>query len=307
MKVVIAGGTGFLGRPLAEALAADGREVVVLTRGDARDKAQTSKSRLRFVRWNPSVEGGAWTAEIEGAAVVNLAGESIAARRWTAAQKQRIVESRVRATRSLAQAIRAAARSALVLISGSAVGYYGPLHDEVVREDHAAGSDFLAGVCAQWETEAVEGVGGTTRVACIRTGLALEKDGGALERMLIPFKLGAGGPLGSGRQYWPWIHRADWIALIRWAIDTPSASGAINATAPNPVTNAEFTRALGRALHRPAFLPAPAFALRLALGEMADALLLSGQNAVPAKAQQLGFRFRYPNLEEALSAIFPRS
>ena len=307
MKVVIAGGTGFLGRPLAEALAADGREVVVLTRGDARDKAPGSKSGLRFVSWNPSVEGGAWAAEIAGAAVVNLAGESIAARRWTAAQKQRIVESRVRATQSLARAIRAATPSALVLINGSAVGYYGPLHDEVVREDHAAGSDFLSGVCRRWESEAVEGVGGATRVACIRTGLALEKDGGALERMLIPFKLGVGGPLGSGRQYWPWIHRDDWIALVRWVIDTPSASGAINATAANPVTNAEFTRALGRALHRPAFLPAPAFALRLALGEMADALLLSGQNAVPAKAEQLGFRFRYSRLDDALHAIFARN
>ncbi|MEP7307706.1 MAG: TIGR01777 family oxidoreductase [Acidobacteriota bacterium] len=307
MKVVIAGGTGFLGRALAEALAADGREVVVLTRGDARDKAQTSKSRLRSVAWNPSVEGGAWAAEIEGAAVVNLAGEPIGARRWSVAQKQRILDSRVLATQRLAQAIRGAARGALVLINGSAVGYYGPLHDEVVREDHIAGSDFLSRVCARWESEAVQGVDGTTRVACIRTGLALEKDGGALERMLIPFKLGAGGPLGSGRQYWPWIHRADWIALVRWAIDTPSASGAINATAPNPVTNADFTRALGRALHRPAFLPAPAFALRLALGEMADALLLSGQNAVPAKAEQLGFRFRYPRLDDALHAIFART
>ena len=177
-------------------------------------------------RGTPRSRTGAWAAEVEGAAVVNLAGESIGARRWSAAQKQRILESRVRATRSLAQAIRAAPRSALALISGSAVGYYGPLHDEVVREDHAAGSDFLARVCAQWEAEAVQGVGGATRVVCIRTGLALEKDGGALPRMLTPFKLGAGGPLGSGRQYWPWIHRADWVALVRWAIDTSSVSGA---------------------------------------------------------------------------------
>jgi uncharacterized protein len=302
MKVVIAGGSGFLGLPLAQALAADGRDVVVLTRGSA---AKERPQGIRFVTWDPGDASGAWTAEVEDAVVVNLAGESIGARRWSAAQKQRIVESRVQATRGLAQAIRKAVRPATAFISGSAVGYYGPLHDEVVRETHAAGADFLAQVCEQWEAEAVQGAGGRTRVVCIRTGLALDKDGGALPRMLTPFKLGLGGPLGSGRQYWPWIHRADWIALVRWAIDTTTATGAINATAPHPVTNAEFTRALGRALHRPAFLPAPAFALRIALGEMADALLLSGQNAVPAKAQKLGFTFRYPTLDAALTAIFP--
>jgi uncharacterized protein (TIGR01777 family) len=304
MKVVIAGGTGFLGKPLAETLAAEGREVVVLTRGLAANSEPHLQSRVRFVSWNPAVAGGAWTAEIQDAAVVNLAGESIGARRWSAAQKERIVESRVQATRSLARAIRGAARPALVFISGSAVGYYGPLGDEIVNEDHPAGADFLARVCQQWESEAVEGVGGATRVACIRTGLALDKAGGALPRMLTPFKLGAGGPLGSGRQYWPWIHRDDWIRLVRWTIDTTSAAGAINATAPHPVTNAEFTRSLGRALHRPAFLPAPAFALRIMLGEMADALLLSGQNAVPAKAERLGFTFQYSNLDAALGAIF---
>ena len=142
-----------------------------------------------------------------------------------------------------------------------------------------------------------------TRVACIRTGLALEKDGGAFPRIMLPFKFGAGGPLGSGRQYWPWIHRDDWVALVRWTIDTATAAGPINATAPTPVTNAEFTRALGRVLHRPAFMPAPAFALRIALGEMADALLLSGQRAVPAKAEGLGFTFRYARLDDALRAI----
>lgn len=301
MKVVIAGGTGFLGRPLAEALAADGRDVVVLTRAAA---ARGADRRTRFVTWAPGEEGGSWTSEIEGAAVVNLAGDPIGARRWSAAQKQRILDSRVQATRALAHAIRSAARPPLAFISGSAVGYYGPLGDEIVREGHVAGSDFLARVCEQWESEAIRGAGGVTRVACIRTGLALETDGGALPRMLTPFKLGAGGPLGSGRQYWPWIHRADWIALVRWAIDTPAASGPINATAPAPVTNAEFTRALGRALHRPAFMPAPAFALRIALGEMADALLLSGQRAIPAKAEQLGFRFTYSKLEDALRAMF---
>ena len=204
----------------------------------------------------------------------------------------------------IANAIRGAARPPVAFISGSAVGYYGPLGDEVVREDHAAGSDFLARVCEQWESEAIQGAGGVTRVACIRTGLVLEKDGGALPRMLPPFNLGVGGPLGSGRQYWPWIHRDDWVALVRWAIIATAVSGPVNATAPNPVTNAAFASALGRAMHRPAFMPAPAFALRLLLGEMADALLLSGQRALPAKAQRLGFTFRFANVEDALAAIF---
>jgi uncharacterized protein (TIGR01777 family) len=280
MKVVIAGGTGFLGHALARALAADGRDIVVLTRdGGVNAGKSAGKNLIRFVQWNPGDERGPWTAEVERAAVVNLAGEPIGGGGGRCSEAEDPREPR--APHAWA-AVRGAGRPAVAFISGSAVGYYGPLHDEVVREDHAAGSDFLAQVCEQWESEAVQGVGGSTRVALIRTGLTLEKDGGALPRMLMPFKLGLGGPLGSGRQYWPWIHRADWVALVRWALDTPSATGAINATAPHPVTNAEFTRALGRTLHRPAFLPAPSFALRIALGEMADALLLSGQNAVPA-------------------------
>jgi uncharacterized protein (TIGR01777 family) len=288
MKIVIAGGTGFLGRPLARVLAADGHEVVVLTR---RPSALPATSEARFVTWRPDSDAGSWVTEIDGAgAVVNLAGESIAARRWSKAQKQRILDSRVQATRSLAGAVRSAARPPLSLVSGSAVGYYGPLGDEIVTEVKPAGSDFLADVCARWESEAISGAGPATRVACIRTGL--------------PFRFGAGGPLGSGRQYIPWIHRDDWVSLVRWAIGTPAVSGPINATAPHPVTNAEFSRALGRALHRPAFMPAPAFALRLALGEMAEALLLSGQRAVPARAEHLGFRFRFTQLDEALRAIF---
>jgi hypothetical protein len=305
MKIVIAGGTGFLGRPLAHALAADGHEVVILTRGGTRGPGSAPG---RLVTWTPADGRAPWTAELEGAgAVVNLAGESIGAKRWSTAQKQRILDSRLQATRSLAGAIARAARPPQAFISGSAVGYYGPLGEEIVTEDHPAGSDFLATVCEQWESAAVQGAGDRTRVACIRTGLVLEKDGGALPRMLTPFRLGVGGPLGTGRQYWPWIHRADWISLVRWTIDHPLATGAINATAPTPVTNAQFTRSLGRALHRPAFMPAPAFALRLLLGEMADGLLLSGQRAIPAQAERLGFRFQFADLDEALDAIFART
>jgi len=304
MKIVIAGGSGFLGRPLAAALARDGDEIVVLTRGSG---AARGHAQLRSVAWTPTGETGPWAAEIDGAAaVVNLAGEPIAGRRWSEAQKQRILESRVQATRSLVAAVRAAAAPPPIFVSGSAVGYYGPRGDEIVTEETPPGSDFLARVCVQWEAAAMGAASARTRIVCIRTGIVLEKDGGALAQMLPPFKFGAGGPVGSGRQYWPWIHRDDWIALVRWAIQTPAATGALNGTAPTPVTSADFARGLGRAMHRPAFMPAPAFALRLMLGEMADALLLSGQRAVPAKAERLGFVFRYPQLDQALAAIFGR-
>jgi uncharacterized protein (TIGR01777 family) len=304
VKIVIAGGSGFLGRPLAATLARDGHEIVVLTRGSG---AARGLARMRSVAWTPNGESGPWAAEIDGAGVVvNLAGESIAGRRWSDAQKRRILDSRVQATRSLVAAVRDAATPPPVFVSGSAVGYYGPLGDEVATEGTPPGADFLASVCVQWEAEAARATSARTRVVCIRTGIVLEKDGGALPQMLPPFKFGAGGPVGSGRQYWPWIHRDDWITLVSWAIQTPDATTALNATAPTPVTNADFARALGRAMHRPAFMPAPAFALRLMLGEMADALLLSGQRAVPAKAERLGFGFRYQRVDEALGAIFGR-
>jgi hypothetical protein len=260
---------------------------------------------VRAVVWSPDGNAGAWASELDGADVaINLAGESIAGRRWSAAHKQRILDSRIRATRSLAAAIAGATWPPSVFASGSAVGYYGPLGDEVAVETTPAGSDFLAQVCQQWEAEASRAAGPRTRVVCIRTGLVLERDGGALPQMLPPFKVGVGGPVGSGRQFWPWIHRADWIDLVRWAIRTDAAVGPVNATAPEPVRNVEFARALGRALHRPAFMRAPAFALRLMLGEMADALLLSGQRAVPAKAGTLGFTFKYKRLDDALGVIF---
>jgi uncharacterized protein len=300
MKIVIAGGTGFLGRPLAAALARQGHAIVFLSR-----RAATSPSQTRTVTWIPDGSAGPWATELDGAgAVINLSGESIAGHRWTSAQKKRILDSRLTATGSLVAAIGRAASPPPVLVSGSAVGYYGPLDDRIVTEETPAGNDFLANVCARWEAEAMRAVGARTRVVCIRTGLVLERDGGALPQMLPPFRLFAGGPVGSGRQYWPWIHRQDWIDLVTLAIQTPSVSGPLNATAPQPVPNKEFAKALGRAMHRPAFIPAPEFALRLLLGEMADALLLSGQRAVPAKAERLGFKFTYPRLGAALDALF---
>ncbi len=192
----------------------------------------------------------------------------------------------------------------LVLVSGSGVGYYGPRGDEIVTKQTQAGGDFLAEVCVTWEAEAQRASSERTRVVRMRTGLVLEADGGAMAPMLTPFKLGVGGPIGSGRQYWPWIHRNDWVALARVAIQSPNLAGPMNATAPEPVTNAAFARALGAALHRPAFLPTPAFAIRLLLGEMADGLVLSGQRAIPERAERAGFTFKYRHLDEALRAIF---
>jgi uncharacterized protein (TIGR01777 family) len=301
MNVVVAGGTGFLGRSLVDALAAERHAIVVLTRGASRSRAD----RVRFVTWTPDGPSDAFTREIDGAdAVVNLAGESIAGARWSPAHKQAILDSRIAATRAIVDAIRSADRPPSVLISGSAVGYYGPHGDEIVTEETPSGSDFLARVCVRWEEEATRAFSSRTRVVCLRTGLVVALDGGALPRMLTPFKFFAGGPVGTGRQYWPWIHKDDWIGLVRWAIDHATVSGAVNATAPNPVTNAAFAAALGAALHRPAVLPAPSFALRLLLGEMADALLLSGQRAVPAKAQRSSFVFRHEDVGSALRDLF---
>ena len=302
MRTVIAGGTGFLGRALARALVTAGHDVVVLTRR----AAVGPSSNGRAVVWSPDGRAGDWAREIDGAAaVVNLAGESIAARRWSAAQKRRILESRVLATRSLVNAIRQVAQAPHVFVSGSAVGYYGPRGDEPVTEANAPGSDFLARVCVDWEAEA-RPAESLTRVAYLRTGLVLDRNEGALPQMLPPFWVGAGGPVGSGRQYWPWIHLQDWVDLARFVMQTPAATGALNATAPAPVTNAEFAGALGRVLGRPSFLRAPGFALKVVLGEMAGPLLLTGQRAVPAKAEALGVTFTYRRLDDALRAIFNR-
>ena len=302
MRVVITGGTGFLGQPLTSALKQNGHTVTVLTRGASQPPAKTDQA-IEYVRWSPNGQAGDWAASLDGAgAVVNLAGESIA-RRWSPAQKQRILDSRVLATRSLVAAASSLRTPPPVFVSGSAVGFYGPCGDEPVTEDHQPGSDFLASVCVAWETEA-RAASRFARVVCIRTGLVLARDGGALQKMLPPFRFGVGGPVGSGRQFWPWIHRQDWIELVRWSLESTAIEGPLNATAPTPVTNAVFANTLGRILHRPAFLPAPAFAMRLLLGEMADGLLLSGQRAVPAKAEHLGFRFGYVQLADALRAIF---
>jgi len=311
MTIVIAGGSGFLGQPLAATLAAEGHAVVVLTRQAVGPSAADATGRppgsIARVEWRPDGTSGPWSQSVDGAdAVVNLAGESIADGRWTTRRKAGIVESRLASTRSLVEAIARVARPPRVLVSASAVGHYGDRGEELLTESSAAGSDFLADLCVKWEGEAARAASPRTRVALIRTGIVLDPNGGALVKLLPLFKAFVGGPLGSGRQYMSWIHRSDWLALVRWVVTNDLATGPINATAPEPVTNAAFSRALGRALHRPSLLPAPAFALRLALGEMAGPLLLASQRVLPARALELGFAFTHPRLGPALEALLGR-
>ena len=293
MRVVVSGGSGFLGRPLCRALRASGHSVIVLTRR-GREKGDLA--------WSPDFPTGAWVAAVQAAdVVINLAGEGIADKRWSVARKTAILQSRVTATRALAATLRDAVRPA-VFLSGSAIGIYGNGGADTLTEDTTAGTDFLARVCVEWEREATA-VSDITRVVLLRTGVVLARDGGALPRMALPFRLFAGGAIGSGQQFMSWIHRDDWIAMTMWAIGAP-VSGPMNLTAPAPVTNATFARTLGRVLHRPSVLPVPAFALRLALGELADTALLSSQRVVPHAALGGGFEFRYPELEGALRAIY---
>ena len=299
MKVVVTGGTGFLGEPLVEALRRDAHDVVVLTRSSPRGPGD--------IQWRPSDAGGGWVRAFEGAgAVINLAGEPIAAGRWTTVRKRAIRESRVEATRAVVAALRQAGTQDVALLSGSAIGYYGATGDEPLDEYAPAGTDFLGSVCRDWEREA-RAAEATARVVLLRTGLVLAAGGGALQQLALPFHCFAGGPLGSGSQVMSWIHRDDWIAMVRWALANSSVSGPVNMTAPQPVTNREMADAIGRALRRPSILPAPAFALRLALGEMADAMILNGQRVLPALAQSRGFKFRYETIDDALGAIYQGS
>ena len=233
---------------------------------------------------------------------MNLAGENVFAIRWTAAKKAAIANSRILSTRTLARAIAACTIPPRVFISQSGVGYYGAHGDEPVTESTPPGSDFLARLCVEWEGEARLVESASTRVAIVRTGLPLDGDGGALGKMLLPFKLGLGSTIGPGDQFMPWMHIDDWTAMISWLIKNDRATGVFNAAAPEPVTNRTFTRTLGRVLHRPAILFTPAFVLHAALGEMAS-MLVHGQRVLPARAEELGFRFEYHTLEPALASL----
>jgi uncharacterized protein len=297
MRVTLTGATGGIGRGLAEALIARGDEVTALTRSPERAAGRLPQG-VAAVGWDP-VAGPAPADALAGRdAVVNLAGENVA-QRWTSEVKQRIRASRELGTRNLVEGLRIAEPRPAALVSGSASGYYGPHGDERVGEDAPAGDDFLAAVSVAWEREAMEAEGLGMRVVIVRTGIVLDADSGALATMLTPFKLGVGGPVAGGRQYMPWIHREDEIGLLLAALDNAGLSGPVNGSAPEPATNRDFSRALGRALHRPAFAPIPAAAIKVLYGDMSQ-IVVKGVRMVPDRAAELGYTFRHPDLDEAL-------
>jgi uncharacterized protein len=296
--IAISGASGFVGRALTEHLRARGDSVRPLVRGASADAGA--------IVWDPEL-GTIDAPSLEGVdAVVHLAGESIAAGRWTDAQKRRIRDSRIRGTGTLASALASLGRPPAVLVSASAVGIYGDRGNELLDESAAAGTDFLSEVALAWEAAAAPARGAGIRVAHPRLGVVLDPAGGALAKMLLPFKLGVGGKLGSGAQWMSWVALSDAVRALAFAIDTTSLSGPFNVTAPAPVTNAEFTRALAAALHRPALFGVPAFAARMAFGEMADAALLASTRAIPARLVAAGFRFEWPELGPCLARLLPR-
>jgi uncharacterized protein (TIGR01777 family) len=305
MRVFVTGGTGLVGSRLTKKLLGRGDQVVVLTRrfGDAR---QALGTQVELVEGDPT-QPGDWMNKIDDCdAVVHLAGENVFAKRWNEQFKQLLVESRTKSTHNVADALirkpRRGAGSPKVLVNASAIGYYGPCGDEEIGEDSVPGSDFLAKLCVEWEKEAhrVEPAG--VRCAIVRIGIVLDRDGGPLAKMLIPFRMFAGGPVGSGRQYMSWIHQEDLIDLITFALDNPQVSGPLNGTAPNPVTNKEFSRALGKTIGRPSFVWTPAFALKLTLGGVAE-VVTTGQRVLPRRPLALGFSYKYATIDQALKNL----
>lgn len=293
MKVAITGSTGLIGERLVADLTAEGHEVVRMVRRDPRPGQILWRTDGTL---DPSTLRG-----VDG--VVHLAGEPIGARRWSDAQKARIRRSRIDGTTTIAEAVAKAEDGPSVLVSGSAVGYYGSRGDEVLTESSPPGEDFLAGVVSAWEAAADPARDAGVRVVHPRTGIVLDPDGGALQKMLPLFKLGLGGRFGSGQQWWPWVAIDDVSAMLRWALTTASAAGAYNVTGPEPVTNAEFTEVLGDVLGRPTALTVPEFGPKLLLGELADALLFVSQRAVPERLQADGFDFSFRTVGAALRHV----
>jgi uncharacterized protein (TIGR01777 family) len=295
MHVFLTGATGLIGRALAAALVKGGHAVTALSRAEPRGLP----AGVASLQGDPAV-AGPWQDVLAGCdACVHLAGEPVAGGRWTPQRKQRIRESRVISTRLVAETI--ARGGPTVLVSGSAVGYYGSRGDEALTEDAPPGGDFLAQVCVDWEA-AARPAAGRARVVLLRTGIVLAPKGGALEQMMMPFRFFVGGPIGQGAFWQPWIHLADEVGLIVWALEDGAVSGPLNAVAPHPARNRDLAAAIGRAIHRPSALPVPSFALQLALGEMAAAVT-SSQRALPRKALELGFRFRFSEVGSALGDV----
>lgn len=295
MKVLVSGSHGLVGRALIESLLKRGDSVSRLVRG--------VPTGSNDIEWHPN-QDQIDAARLNGFdAVVHLAGESIASGRWTQEKKERIRESRIRGTQLLSSTLAQTSEPPSVFVAASAIGFYGDRGDELLTEQSAPGSDFLANVCKEWEQSAEPAAHKGIRLVKARFGIILDRDGGALAKMLPPFRMGIGGRIGDGKQWMSWIALADVVSALEFVIENRSLSGPVNFVAPNPVTNATFTSTLGRILGRPTFLPVPVFGARLAFGEMADALLLSSQRVEPNRLNETGFRFQYPSLKDALSEI----
>ncbi|MFN2453800.1 MAG: TIGR01777 family oxidoreductase [Pyrinomonadaceae bacterium] len=300
MRILLTGATGLVGTALTDVLKSDGHEVWRLVR--ARPQAGANE-----IKWQPENGVAPESSALENLdAVVHLAGESVSDGRWTPEKKRRIRESRVQGTALLAKTLTMLEHPPKSFVSASAVGYYGNRGDEILDERSTPGTDFLSGVCREWEAATASATSAGIQVTNLRIGIVLSSEGGALKKLLTPFQLGAGGKIGSGKQYMSWIAMDDAIAAIHHALTTNELSGAVNLVAPNPQTNAEFTETLGRVLGRPTLLTVPTFAARLAFGEMADALLLASQRVEPVRLKQHGFEFQYPHLEAALRHLLNR-
>ncbi len=299
MKILVTGATGLIGRSLSRALAGEGHTIVGLSRSPER---APRLAVAEMHKWEPQAGPPPEQALNGVEAVVHLAGEPIAARRWTDEQKKQIRDSRVISTRNLVSGFRSMGAKPAALISGSAIGFYGDRGDEKLYEQSPAGRGFMSEVCQAWESESEQASRLGMRVVEVRTGVVLSTEGGALQKMLTPFKFGVGGPIGSGRQWFPWIHIDDIVGIFRHTLLASSLNGPVNGTAPEPVTNADFTKQLGRALHRPAFLPVPEFGLRALMGEMSE-ILLGSQRVIPQVALESKYEFIYPTLGSALKNL----
>ncbi len=301
MKVVVTGGSGFIGSTLIPMLIVEGHEVVLLTRSPDSVRSRVDQ-RVKVEEWDGKTHG-AWSSHIESAdAVLNFAGESIAGKRWTLAQKQRIIDSRVDATNAIVTAIGRASKKPAVLINASAVGFYGPVESGDVTEEYQRGNTFLSETTDRWEqsARAVQQYG--VRLVLLRISVVLGEGGGALEKMLLPFRLFVGGPIGSGRQWFPWVHVDDLVGAVLFALSNKDVSGSVNVAAPQASTMKEFCTALGKTLHRPSWAPVPGFVLNIALGEMSE-MLLTGQRVVPRALERFGYKFKFPQLAPALADI----
>lgn len=301
MHSIITGGTGLIGAALTRSLLADGHRVTILSRSPER-KQHLVPDEAAVVAWDAESAAGWGHLVNEADAIVNLAGAGIADSRWTEERKQLIRQSRIKAGEAIMQALQSAEKKPRVLVQASAVGYYGPSDDTILTEAASPGQDFLAQVCFDWESSTAGAKALGVRRPVIRTGIVLSTQGGALPKMLLPFQLYVGGPLGNGKQYFPWIHIDDEVRAIRFLIDHETADGPYNLAAPMPPTNAEFSKQLGHVMNRPSMLPAPAPALKLIFGEMST-VLLDGQRAVPQHLGEDGFTFRYPESRSALEDI----